>query len=93
MEEKLVSNMNRDELTQFIQTEGLRQHQAQNGTPLPTLAFPKELTDPNTAQALRESIRKAYCGALLDRPQNTWTPADRALMGEEIRATLKGMGY
>lgn len=93
MNERLVSNMNRDELAQFIQTEGLRQHQAQNGTPLPTLVRPKELDDPNTPPELRAKVREAYTGALMDRPQNTWTPADRALMGEQIRSTLKGMGY
>jgi hypothetical protein len=91
--DKLVSNMTRDELTQFIQTEGLRQHQAQNGTPLPALVRPTELDNPNTPRELRDSIRRVYCGALLDRPQNTWLPADRALMAEEIRSTLNGMGY
>jgi hypothetical protein len=93
MNEKIVSNMNRDELTQFIQTEGLRQHQAQNGAPLPPLACPKELSDVNTPPALRAQVLAAYTGALIDRPQNTWSSSDRALMAEQIRSTLRGMGY
>lgn len=93
MEEKLVSNMNRDELVEYIRTKGAQDYAAQNGTPLPTLARPKELDDPNTPPELRARVREAYTGALLDRPQNTWTPADRALMGEQIKATLRGLGF
>ena len=59
--------------------------------PLPPLTRPAELDNPATPQALREQIHSSYAAAITDRPNNTWTAEQRAVVHEETLRVLRGM--
>jgi hypothetical protein len=60
--------------------------------PLPPLKRPAELDDPATDPVLRQQVHSSYAAAITDRPNNTWTAEQRAVVHAETLRVLREMG-
>jgi hypothetical protein len=89
MTEKLPSDMNRAELTAYIQREFQRQNESVRAEPLPR---PPILDTPGADPTLRAQTLQAYAAACLDIPPQLWTPGMRTAIQEESLRVLRGMG-
>jgi hypothetical protein len=61
------------------------------GSGVPTVQRPKELDDIATPPDTRAKLLEAYTGALLDKPQSTWSSLERDAVREQVQVVLKGM--
>ena len=87
--DRLLSQMSKAELEAALKEYGAGQLQTAGHAPLQR---PKELDDPNTPPDLRNMILSSYTAALTDRPQASWSKAERDSVQEQALKVLRGMG-
>ena len=77
--------MTDDELNRLAALIALRQP-SESGVP-------RELNDPTTPPELRAQVLDSFTARLMDKPQSTWSEAERRCVREKTQQILRDLGY